>query len=606
MKPRIYNQNMEFLGLLCNASKIGYSHKFNDIWHCSFLLPVDDEDNKLCCPHNIVNIFKNSSSLGKYRIIRQPEAIISSNGEYLKYECEHVICTLLDDVIDGYHEVGGTGYYTSQCINYLLGFQTTKRWVLDKCDYELQYQHKFENTLILTALFGMAECFDSDYHWEYNTDVYPFKLSLRRLSKDANCAIIKGINLDKISREVDSTNLVTRLYCKGYGEGINQLNIASVNNGNKYIDADTIDKYGIKASFFIDTKVENPNTLLALGKEALEKIKEPYISYKASAINLSEITNEDWYSFDEGKNVRIFDSILKQSIITRIVEYSQDDIYNNPLGCSIVIANKEKDVAKSIADLANRAAISATYSQGATNLYSQQFADNADTAHPAIMRVYIPNGCVRINQIILYYKLEKFRAYEIGLAAGGSNLTTTNAGGNSTRTSSASGNGTFTSEQKGITISGSTYDAIYGTKVGTKRTAVENSHSHGLYAHTHNLKANTVTHAHTVNIPAHSHSVSIPAHTHTVNVGDHTHPIQYGIYESTSASSVTVSVDGNNVNLDQNQTEIDLVGYLSTDSSGKIKRGAWHEIKIIPDSLSRIEANLFVQTFIQSIGGGDY
>lgn len=47
-------------------------------------------------------------------------------------------------------------------------------------------------------------------------------------------------------------------------------------------------------------------------------------------------------------------------------------------------------------------------------------------------------------------------------------------------------------------------------------------------------------------------------------------------------------------------------GLRAKDEDGKITRGTWHEIKIVPDSLTRIEANLFVQTFVQSVGGGDY
>ena len=53
-------------------------------------------------------------------------------------------------------------------------------------------------------------------------------------------------------------------------------------------------------------------------------------------------------------------------------------------------------------------------------------------------------------------------------------------------------------------------------------------------------------------------------------------------------------------------SEMDIVQYLAKDGDGKITRGTWHEIKIVPDSLTRIEANLFVQTFVQSVGGGDY
>ena len=52
--------------------------------------------------------------------------------------------------------------------------------------------------------------------------------------------------------------------------------------------------------------------------------------------------------------------------------------------------------------------------------------------------------------------------------------------------------------------------------------------------------------------------------------------------------------------------ELDVSPWLDKDENGKITRGTWHEIWIVPDGLTRIEANLFAQCFVQSVGGGDY
>ena len=114
-------------------------------------------------------------------------------------------------------------------------------------------------------------------------------------------------------------------------------------------------------------------------------------------------------------------------------------------------------------------------------------------------------------------------------------------------------------------------------------------------------------HGHNVSIPGHSHSVTIPGHTHSVTIPDHTHDITYGIYEGSTAQNVTIMVDGSPVPAAEiTGHEIDVSPYLRKDSNGKITRNSWHEIQIVPDQLSRIEANLFAQCFIQSVGGGDY
>ncbi|MBQ8952938.1 MAG: hypothetical protein IJ048_02385, partial [Clostridia bacterium] len=124
-------------------------------------------------------------------------------------------------------------------------------------------------------------------------------------------------------------------------------------------------------------------------------------------------------------------------------------------------------------------------------------------------------------------------------------------------------------------------------------------------AHTHSVSIGS--HTHDVSIPDHTHSVSIGSHTHSVSIPDHTHGMVYGIYEGGRAQSVTILVDGNEVPAEAiTAREIDVSPWMSKDQDGKITRNTWHEIQIVPDQLTRIEANLFAQCFVQSVGGGDY
>lgn len=108
--------------------------------------------------------------------------------------------------------------------------------------------------------------------------------------------------------------------------------------------------------------------------------------------------------------------------------------------------------------------------------------------------------------------------------------------------------------------------------------------------------------AHTHSASAHTHTVK--AHTHTVQ--DHTHKIEFGIYEGARASSATIKVDGVEIPAPASYDNLDIVEYLKTDGSGKIQRNAWHTIQILPNSMSRIVGAVFMQTFCNSRGGGDY
>lgn len=815
---KAYSQAGKLLGVLENAGEIAYSLPHNDLWTASFALPSNDPKNAICQAHNMVRVPDGVRDLGLYRIVGMPTSEETAQGGVKTYSLEHVMATLLDDVLFGYHEIGGPGVGTAQVIRYILDRQTTRRWVLGVCEYTDQFAYKFENCTLLSALLSLGNVLTDEYTWDFDTSTTPWTVNLRRADTSPGCGIHYMRNMVEIEKTMDATTLVTRLYLLGYGEGVNQLTIREANNGLPYIDADTVSVWGIKSSVYADTRIEDAATLKARGLNVLDRYKNPYISYTASAIDLTRLTGQEWDKHMPGKLVRVMDSEHGINFTARIVNISKENVRGRPGEIEITIANAPRDAADSINTLADRMGISELYSQGATNLYSQQYADNADTNHPARMRVYVPSGCVRINQMLLSWQLDAFRAYETGAAAGGATATTTQSGGSSTSTSSAggasertsrsggayaqtlaqevittqavtggtiaghsgdtsgrtgpaqttggttildtggsealtSGNSSIlttnssssalvTSENgahthsgpshnhgmghfhiapshthsidshshsgpshshsfsdtyslswghthgitdgasntsgvnnyaaKSISISGDTGSAGTGstgskslttnsaggemtgnsiwsggsartttTDAGDGATSESGTHNHKMAVHTHPMEhthsvpshVHSMSHVHNfshshnvvavVNIPAqditipahshvfetsdHTHSVSIEAHTHDFTLADHTHEIVYGIYEGGTASSVTLKVDGNTVPASAIKSdEMDIVAYLAKDEDGKITRGTWHEIEIVPNGLTRIEANLFVQAFVQSVGGGDY
>lgn len=754
---KAYSQEGKLLGVLENAGEVAYNLLHNDLWTASFTLPSGDPKNALCQAHNMVRVPDGVRDLGLYRIVGMPTSEETAKGGVKTYSLEHVMATLLDDVLFGYHEIGGPGVDTAQVIRYILAQQTTQRWVLGVCEYADQFAYKFENTSLLSALLSLGNVLTDEYTWDFDTSSTPWTVNLRHADTSPGCGIHYMRNMVEIEKTMDATTLVTRLYLLGYGEGVNQLTIREVNNGLPYIDADTVSVWGIKASVYADTRIEDAATLKARGLSVLDRYKNPYITYTASAIDLTRLTGQEWDKHMPGKLVRVMDGEHGVNFTARIVNISKENVRGRPGEIEITIANAPRDAADSINTLADRMGISELYSQGATNLYSQQYADNADATHPARMRVYVPSGCVRINQMLLSWQLDAFRAYETGAAAGGATATTTQSGGSSTSTSSAGGASERTSRSGGAyaqtlaqevittqavtggTIAGHSGDtsgntgyainssgnsmtstgssgkqttgdssilttyssssamvtgesgdhahsgpshshsfsgsdsvgdhghyheiaspgtstvtrgisrtithnvSISGTtsSAGTGSTGTAGAHCHSMASHTHGMRHTHAVDGHThgmahrhnfshshnvvcvVNIPSqditipahshvfetsdHTHSVSIEAHTHDLTLADHTHEIVYGIYEGNTASSVTLKVDGNTVPASAiTSDEMDIVGYLAKDEDGKITRGAWHEIEIIPNELTRIEANLFVQAFVQSVGGGDF
>ena len=573
MKPRIYDRNMNMIGVLQNASEVGYDRKYNDLHTASFKLPLNDPKNDLCQAMNIVEIFDGNVSKGLYRILDNPECEITAEGEWLEYSCEHVIAFLLNEVIDSYLELGGTDARTPAVLRSILAKQETVRWQLGTCDFTRQFQYSWENTNVLDALFSVPKCFDVEYHWTYDTSTFPWKVNLVQQSHDRSCEIRRKRNMVSIKRTIDSSKLCNRLYCKGYGEGVNQMTIAEVNNGKPYVeDATSQAKYGVLSSHLIDRRYTNMENLKSYGLQVLNRLKNPIVTYTAKAIDLNRITGLEWDKLDEGKMVHIVDEEKHIDVDAVIVDFRKPNSNGDPLDCEITISNETSDVSTDIESIAQRASINSQYAQGATNLYCQQFADNADETHGAVMKFYVPADCSKINEVLLNWSCSAFRAYSKGAASGGGNTITSQSGGATTITSADGGNNTVTSASGGNSTQTSTDGGGSSTTSGsgggesitsegggsfsrtmqseTAETSLDgghrhvkedpndtsytkrvDSHTHGM-GHTHSISVgththtvNTSSHRHSVSIPSHSHNVSIPSHTHSVTLPAHTHNV---------------------------------------------------------------------------------
>lgn len=612
----VYDQNMQRLAYLDKAFNISYTTRLNALWTASFSMPAADHKNEYCQPFCFVELFDGEKRVELFRIMPTRQEKGTSN--IITYECEHVLATLLDNLLFGCHQIGNVGVYTTQVLRYIIDRQTDKHWRLGQVDFSRQFEYKWENENLLAALFSVPQPFTEYYQWTFDTAHYPWTLNLVRGETEPTCELRYCKNMMGITKTVDPTNIVTRLYCLGYGEGDNQLNIKSINGGKPYLEVSS--PYGIKEAAFIDRRYEDANSLKAAGQAMLNELSVPYVSYSVDAIDISEKSGSEYDRFIAGKLVHVIDREDGIEFNAYITETTKTIGEATP---KLTIANKEKDIATSISDLQERQRIEQTYSQGATNLMQIAYADNADPDHPARLKVFIPAEMVRINKLLLQFQLEPFRAFSQATGGGGS-LADTTAGGGGYADTTSNGGGSYNSTDSG----GGSYDT---TGVDSYTGNSSGGHNHGIYPgerlalwggtledgsvvsdgyvtwvksgdHRHVIEI--PSHWHNFSVPSHSHSFSIPSHKHSFNIPSHTHEIKQGIYEGTTADNVIIKVDGNTVPVNGN--ELNLVPYLSTGDGGRILRNTWHEIEITPDKMTRIIANIFIQLFVNSRGEGDY
>jgi phage minor structural protein len=560
----IYDENMRSIAVLQNAFDVGYEQRYNELWQAWFSLPVSDPKAVECKAFRFVELWEGDERVDLFRIL--PTGIKkAADGATISYKCEHVMGTLIDDVLFQYHQTNNLS--PANTLNYILSKQTL--WELGTVDFTELFSYKWENENLLSAIFSVPATYSGEYMWTWDTSVSPWRLNLVRPSNEVSARILYRKNLVGIEKNEDPTGIITRIYALGYGEGINQLTIKDVNGGLPYIDADTIATYGVKSYIHVDLKEENANTLKAKVSAILEANKNPEITYAVSAADLWQITGDTLDKFVNGGLVYVNDTETGIEFNARVKVRKKNNYVADPGNVDLEIGNAVLTIADFNSEESSRQRISETYSQGATNLDSHDFADNCDPDNPAVIKFYVPAETVRINKMLLSFEAGAFRAYSKAIQGGGALTKSTEAGGGTI--------GTDTEIQR--LLSGISEDY---------------TESGGDPAHIHRL----FKHGHKINLPDHIHSVIIP---------NHIHGIEYGIYEGPAPNDITVQVDGNTIpGMGTSENDVDIIPYLAKDGEGKVTRGTWHEIKITPDDLGRIVASVVMQIFVQSRGGGNY
>ncbi len=400
----VYDMNRRKSAILQNASGITETRELNKIYTLDFIIPATDEKVKYIQPFHYVR-WGDYGEL--YRIINTE--LDDSDTPTLKVQCEHVIATLVDDLMFGAVQYGGGTIKTSDVITYLLNQQKTQNWVLDQCDFDRRFEYLWEQENVLNALYSVPREFSKAYKWTFDTVSYPWKLSLKAIDETIHPEyyIRAKRNLLNSGTAQDFTGICTRIYPLGYGEGVNQLGIKEINNGLPYLQSpdSVIAQYGIKEKVLVDRRFENAESLKEYAQTMLDALQTPSMSRSFDVVDLYPITNQDIDNADVGKICKMTgdDTI---AYVTKTVR-----VWDEPGNLFIDLSTKATDVASNIADLADRVRIESVYAQGATQLYQHSKDANATSSKGMIMSLYFPTEMRQINKVMMRLKLGKFRSY---------------------------------------------------------------------------------------------------------------------------------------------------------------------------------------------------
>lgn len=615
------------MAILENAYNIGYEKEANSIWSASFSLPLNDPKVDKVEHLQYVEITDDLTDeyIGLFRIMPKLTQK-SAEANTVQFQCEHVLSTLLDSSLFKYHQL--SGYNTKQVIEYLLDQQNHKHWVVGDIDIIRGFHYSWENENLLSALFSVPNPFDEEYLWTWDTTSYPWKLNLVKPETLPTARIKEGYNLMSFEIEENPMSSFNRIYPLGAGEGVNQLTIEDVNDGVPYLE-DREPGEEIREYIWPDKRYTDAESLKADAQALLDNRKTPQITWTASAADVSSITGLEIDKLRLGKVVRLQINNMP-TVNLRIVKESKSDITGNPGDIQLEIGNVTEDLGTTQSDLQRKQQINDLYAQGATNILTFGYQDNADSNVPTIIPFYIDDDVVNVNTCELTFRTKPFRAYSRATAGGGATVKSTSSGGGRTATSSSgggtsrstsSGGGTSRSTASGGSTTQSSGIPNFGVTAITTRgpsgtnydnhvhrittEALDHYHNVSFPSHTHGFTI--PAHTHDFNTPNHTHKVDIPNHRHEIVLPNHTHNVKHEIVELDDLpDKVTIKVDGNTVpHTNIKGDRINLVDYIDKDDNGKIKRGR-HELEITPNALGRIEADLILRVFIQSRLGGVY
>lgn len=163
---------------------------------------------------------------------------------------------------------------------------------------------------------------------------------LESIGHGTDTTIELAVNLKTISREVDETAVITRLYPLGAKaeDSEKRLTIGTVNGGKDYIeDSSLVAKYGVISGTQIWDDVTLASNLLSKGKAYLKSVNRAKVQYQITALDLSRI-NKSFEQFELGCWYRVKNSLMGIDEDLRIVGISID--LDNPQASQLTFGDR--------------------------------------------------------------------------------------------------------------------------------------------------------------------------------------------------------------------------------------------------------------------------
>lgn len=203
------------------------------------------------------------------------------------------------------------------------------------------YRYRNYETTLEDIKSKLIDTLGGEIQLRYNSDEEKYYLDyLDQIGAKSTTNIELSVNLKSITREVDPTSVITRLYPLGAKESDSErrLTIASVNGNKTYIDNDSlIAKYGVISGAQTWDDVTLASNLLVKGKAFLAAQNKALKKYQITALDLSLI-KLDFEQFTVGNTHRIKNPLMGIDEDLRIIGRVID--LDSPQNSSLTFGDK--------------------------------------------------------------------------------------------------------------------------------------------------------------------------------------------------------------------------------------------------------------------------
>src|SRR5690625_5384859 len=134
-----------------------------------------------------------------------------------------------------------------------------------------------------------------------------------------------------------------------------------------------------------------------------------------------------------------------------IVNERKAELIEAPYDIELTLTNAVETVGATLADVERKQEINEVYAQGATNVLTFGYQDNADGNVPAVIPFYIDDDVVNVNTCELTFRLKPFRAYSQATEDGGSIVKSTSSGRATVKATSSVGGKTRSPTSREVT-----------------------------------------------------------------------------------------------------------------------------------------------------------